>query len=88
MYDFPEALQIQLPIDVIEDKELGAQGAAMAAGIAAGIYKDYQDAMRRTVKITKTIQPRPEYADIYKEKYAAYRAVIDGLNGAWKYFRN
>jgi len=83
---FADALQ--LPIDVIEDKELGAQGAAMAAGIAAGIYKDYQDAMRRTVKITKTIQPRPEYADIYKEKYAAYRAVIDGLNGAWKYFRN
>ena len=65
---FADALQ--LPIDVIEDKELGAQGAAMAAGIAAGIYKDYQDAMRRTVKITKTIQPRPEYADIYKEKYA------------------
>ena len=83
---FADALQ--RPIDVIEDKELGAQGAAMAAGIAAGIYKDYQDAMRRTVKITKTIQPRPEYADIYKEKYAAYRAVIDGLNGAWKYFRN
>ena len=83
---FADALQ--LPIDVIEDKELGAQGAAMAAGIAAGIYKDYQDAMRRTVKITKTIHPRPEYADIYKEKYAAYRAVIDGLNGAWKYFRN
>lgn len=61
------ATRFSFRIDVIEDKELGAQGAAMAAGIAAGIYKDYQDAMRRTVKITKTIQPRPEYADIYKK---------------------
>ena len=36
---FADALQI--PVDVIADKELGAQGAAMAAGIAAGIYSDY-----------------------------------------------
>ena len=83
---FADALQI--PIDVVGDKELGAQGAAMAAGIAAGIYKDYQEAVSRTVKITKTIYPRPEYKEIYEKKYAAYRAVIDGLSGAWEYFKN
>ena len=79
---------LQLPIDVIEGKELGAQGAAMAAGIAAGIYPDYQEAVRRTVKISKTVMPRKEYAEIYQEKYARYRAVIDGLSSAWKYFKN
>ncbi len=83
---FADALQI--PIDVIGDKEIGAQGAAMAAGIAAGIYTDYQDAVRRTVTITKTIAPRAEYKEIYEEKYRAYRAVIDGLNGAWSRFQN
>ena len=83
---FADALQI--PIDVIEDKELGAQGAAMAAGIATGIYKDYQDAVARTVKITKTIQPRPDYREIYKKKYDTYRAVIDGLSSAWDRFKN
>ncbi|WP_099467334.1 FGGY-family carbohydrate kinase [Konateibacter massiliensis] len=83
---FADALQI--PIDVIEDKEIGAQGAAMAAGIAAGIYNDYQDAVKRTVTITKTIVPRVEYKEIYEEKYATYRAVIDGLGGAWSHFKN
>lgn len=83
---FADALQI--PVDTVGDKELGAQGAAMAAGIAAGIYKDYQEAIRRTVKTTKTVMPRPEYRKIYEEKYAAYRAVIDGLSSAWKYFKN
>ena len=83
---FADALQI--PIDVIADKELGAQGAAMAAGIAAGVYKDYQEAISRTVTITKTIMPRPEYKEIYEKKYAAYRAVIDGLAGAWSHFEN
>ncbi|MDO4647516.1 MAG: FGGY-family carbohydrate kinase [Eubacteriales bacterium] len=83
---FADALQI--PIDTVSDKELGAQGAAMAAGIAAGIYKDYQEAVERTVKITKTIYPRPEYKEIYEEKYETYRAVIDGLSSAWEHFKN
>lgn len=83
---FADALQI--PIDVVGDKELGAQGAAMAAGIAAGIYRDYPEAIGRTVKITRTIFPRPEYKEIYEKKYATYRAVIDGLNSAWEYFPN
>ena len=83
---FADALQI--PIDVIGDKELGAQGAAMAAGIAAGVYKDYQEAIDRTVTITKTVQPRPEYKAVYEEKYATYRAVIDGLASAWSHFKN
>lgn len=82
---FADALQI--PVDVIEDKELGAQGAAMAAGIAAGIYRDYGDAVKRTVKITKTVLPRPLYKEVYEEKYRTYRAVIEGLGGTWERFR-
>lgn len=83
---FADALQI--PIDVIEDKELGAQGAAIAAGIAAGIYKDYNDGIEKTVTITKTVQPRPEYKEIYEKKYQTYRRVIEGLSGVWECFEN
>lgn len=79
---------LQIPIDVIEDKELGAQGAAIAAGIAAGIYKDYNDGIEKTVKITKTVQPRPEYKEIYEKKYQIYRRVIEGLSGVWECFEN
>lgn len=79
---------LQIPINVVGDKELGAQGAVMAAGIAVGIYKDYADAISKTVKITKTVYPRPEYKEIYEKKYATYRAVIDGLNAAWANFQN
>lgn len=83
---FADALQI--PIDIVAGKEQGAQGAAMAAGIAAGVYRDYLDAISRTVKITGTVFPRPEYRQVYEEKYATYRAVIDGLSNAWSRFRN
>lgn len=83
---FADALQI--PIDVIEDKELGAQGAAIAAGIAAGVYADYEEGIRRTVKITKTVQPRPEYGPVYEKKYQTYRRVIEGLSSVWECFEN
>ena len=74
---------LQIPIDVIAEKELGAQGAAMAAGVAVGIYDDYADAIGKTVRITKTVQPRPEYKEVYEKKYSTYRKVVDGLRGAW-----
>lgn len=83
---FADALQI--PIDVIEDKELGAQGAAIVAGIAAGVYADYEEGIRRTVKITKTVQPRPEYGPVYEKKYQTYRRVIEGLSSVWECFEN
>jgi L-xylulokinase len=83
---FADALQI--PVQVIENKELGAQGAAIAAGIAAGVYPEYPAAIARTVKITKTVMPRKEYKEIYEQKYETYRAVIDGMNGSWKHFKN
>lgn len=83
---FADALQI--PVDVIEDKELGAQGAAISAGIAAGIYQDYEDGIAKTVTITKTVQPRAEYREIYEKKYQTYRRVIEGLSGVWECFEN
>lgn len=76
---------IQIPIEVVEDKELGAQGAAMAAGIAVGAYESYKEAAERTVKISKTVYPRSEYKEIYERKYRAYRKVVDSLKDTWKH---
>ncbi|MGL6167585.1 MAG: FGGY-family carbohydrate kinase [Fusobacteriaceae bacterium] len=77
---------LQIPIDVIKDKELGAQGAAMVAGIASKVYKDYEDAVKRTVSITKTIHPRKEYKEIYEQKYYIYKEIIKNLETVWKNF--
>jgi L-xylulokinase len=81
---------LQISIDVVADKESGALGAAMAAGIAAGIYMDYTEAIGKTVSILKTVQPREAYKGIYEEKYATYRAVVDALTNekVWQHFKN
>lgn len=79
---------LQIPIDVIEDKELGAQGAAIAAGICAGLYQDYQDGVSKTVHITKMVLPREEYRAVYEEKYKVYRKVVEALSPVWSCFEN
>ena len=79
---------LQIPVDVVEDKEIGAWGAAMAAGIAAGIYPDYPSAIARTVKITKTVYPDPSRRETYEKKYGVYRKVIGSLAGVWGCFEN
>ncbi|NLJ94076.1 MAG: carbohydrate kinase [Clostridiaceae bacterium] len=72
-----------IPIDVVDDKELGAQGAAMAAGIAVGVYKDYAEAIEKCVQISRKVEPRKEYTDLYQQKYKNYKAVIDSLANYW-----
>ena len=74
---------LQLPIETIEDKELGAQGAAMAAGIAVGIYRDYDDAIVWTVRITDRVEPRKEYAGIYQKKFGKFKRVVEALDPIW-----
>ena len=74
---------LQIPIETVENKELGAQGAAMAAGIAAGIYSNYDEAIARTVHITERVEPRKEYAKIYRDKYNKFKCVVEALEPVW-----
>lgn len=73
----------QIPIETVKDKELGAQGAAMVAGIASGVYKDIFEAIDKCVHFNNIIKPRKEYYDIYKEKYLKYKYIVKYMNNIW-----
>jgi L-xylulokinase len=77
---------LQIPIETVENKELGAQGAAIAAGIGVGIYSGYDEAIQKTTHITGMVKPNPTKREIYQEKYDRYLAVIEALNLVWKRF--
>lgn len=72
------------PLEVIDDTELGCKGAAMAAGIAAGQYKDFADAAKQCVATVKRVDPNPEGVEQYRKKYAVYQAIISGLDSVWE----
>lgn len=73
----------QIPIQIVKGKELGAQGAAMAAGVASGIYKDFYDAINKCVHFSDIIEPRKEYREIYQKKYLKYKYIVENMNNIW-----
>jgi xylulokinase len=70
------------PVQVLQTSETGALGAALFAGIGAGIYKDSKEAVETAVRITDTYEPNPSMFSIYDEAYdrfvKAYQALHTG----------
>lgn len=76
----------KLPVEIIDTKELGTLGCAMAAAVAAGIYKDLKDAAQSMVKVKCRIEPNEVNFPIYEKKFALYKRVSGTLDGVWKDF--
>ena len=76
-----------LPVRVPRVKESTALGAAMFAGIGAGLYPDVATAAREVVSFEATVEPDPEvhrkYGELYEKwdrVYGAQLALVeDGL---------
>ena len=74
---FADALQI--PIDVIEDKELERTRSGDRSGIAAGVYADYEEESGGRSRSHKTVQPRPEYGPVYEKNIRTIPPCDRGL---------
>ncbi|MDR1149079.1 MAG: carbohydrate kinase [Spirochaetaceae bacterium] len=78
---------LELPIETVTGvKELGALGCAMAAAVAAGIYRDYNEAAQAMVRISPPVYPNPKASSVYRSKYEKYTAVCNALDTVWNRF--
>ena len=78
---------LELPVETVSGvKELGAMGAAMAAAVSAGIYKDYKEAAKAMVKISPPVDPDPSLFPVYRKKYDTYSAICTALDTVWNRF--
>jgi autoinducer 2 (AI-2) kinase len=64
-----------LPVKVPRVKESTALGAAMFAGIGAGLYPDVATAARQVVSFEKTLDPDPQTHDRYRDLYAKWSRI-------------
>ncbi|MEN3358821.1 MAG: xylulokinase, partial [Mycobacteriales bacterium] len=68
------------PVRSVLAQEPTAVGAAMLAGVSAGMFADLDDAVARTVAIApEPVRPDQARADRYAECYANYRRLYDGV---------
>ncbi len=59
-------------------------GSAMLAGIAAGFWKDENDALAHCSKTSFTVTPDPEKTAEYEKIFKKYKAVHDALEGIYR----
>ena len=69
----------QKPVSVLQTSETGCLGAAIYAGIGAGVYESYEQAVERAVKIRDVYQPNPALKDAYDKGYRRFVAAYEGL---------
>lgn len=56
-----------------------ALGAAILAGIGAGVYTSFDEAVAKTVRIRREHIPNPENSTVYDARYRTYRALYPSL---------
>jgi xylulokinase len=72
----------QQPIHVLQTHETGTLGAALYAGVGAGLYKDYKEAVDIAVHVSKEYTPNSRLGNVYDEGYDrfvhTYKALTAG----------
>jgi L-xylulokinase len=74
---------LQIPVEVVESSQVGALGSAITAGIAANVYKDYQDGFKHAVRIKARYEPSDKYTDYFEKNYSEWKQLINVMIPYW-----
>jgi len=72
---------LNVELVTVNTTEGAAYGAALLAGVGAGVWPDVDAACRATVKLTGSTAPQPEIVARYEQSYALYRQLYPALKG-------
>ena len=72
---------LDLPLELTAVDEGAAFGAALLGGVASGVFGDVREAVEECVRVTRTIEPRPEWVARYAELLPAWRELYPALRG-------
>lgn len=68
----------------VNTSEGAAFGAALLAGVGAGVWRDVPAACTAAVKITGSTRPDPAQAETYRRSYALYRDLYPALKPSFQ----
>jgi xylulokinase len=67
------------PVTTVAAEEGAAFGAALLAGVGAGMWRDVDDACDRVVRTAEITPPRADAVDVMARQYATYRRIYPAL---------
>ena len=75
---------LRMPMELTAATELGTMGAAMCAGVGAGLFGSFDEAVKRMVHVTGRAEPDKAAANMYARKYDMYKKAIESLGSYWE----
>jgi xylulokinase len=70
---------LALPLERTESEEGSAFGAALLAGVRAGVFRDAADAVARCVRVRDRVEPDPDWSVAYERGYERYQLLYPTL---------
>ena len=70
---------LNVKVDIPESEEGPAMGGAMLAAVACGEYASVEEAAAKIVKVVDTVEPIPENAQRYEERYQQFRKIYPAV---------
>ncbi len=67
------------PIDVPSSDTATTLGAAILAGVAVGVFENFDDAVQKTIQVTRTHEPSADTKPAYNNAYQTYRELYESL---------
>lgn len=74
-----KADMLNLPIVSLGNAEAGAAGCAMTAGVAAGLFRDLEEAASALIREKETYFPRSGMHEAYEALYQRYRKLYEAV---------
>jgi xylulokinase len=78
---------LNLKVEIPEVEEGPAMGGAMLAAVGCGKYDSVEDIAKSIVKVKETVEPDPEIALLYDEKYKIFRNIYPSVKDLFKTMR-
>ncbi|TPW74851.1 FGGY-family carbohydrate kinase [Schumannella soli] len=70
-------------IEVPAGTEFGAKGAAIVAGVGAGVYNSYEEGADATVHVVREYEPDLKKTALYDEFFGVYRDIRSSMSPVW-----
>jgi len=78
---------LNMRIELIDAKELGGLGGAIASAVGSKTYQSIEEAVDSMSNIAKVYEPDPVQSEIYAIKYEAYLNILNSLDDSWTYLK-
>ena len=75
---------MNIKVDVLEVEEGPSLGGAMLAAVGCGVFPDVETAGKKLAKVVDTVEPTPELAAKYEERYQKFRQLYPTMKPLFK----